>query len=207
MFEKKIAITILVAFLLLAGFLSSSPAVSGFFQYFDERLGSLGGAATNRDVVFSLSVDKYPEIDFVSADPVNFTIDGLTTASLRSGNLNTNKTLSVYDFKGTGSVIGNSLRLSGRISKVALPEIAVAVQETIDSNSTFAGLTADGLDIKEIKISSTTGTLTVRNATTTFSGDVYITAPRGRFVFDNSTFSITGMAARISIPSAGINVD
>ncbi len=207
MFELKIVITVIVAFLLLAGFLSSSPSVAGFFEYVNERIGSISGAATSRDVDFSISTDSYGDVSFSAIDPVNFTIVGFTTAALKSGNLVTNKSLSVYNFQGTGSIQGNTLILDGRISKLELPEIAVAVQETIDSNSTFTNLAASGLEINEIKILSTSGTLDVRNASTRFTGDVYITAPKGYFEFNNSRFYINGKAAKIGIPSAGINID
>jgi hypothetical protein len=48
-----------------------------------------------------------------------------------------------------------------------------------------------------------------RNASTEFLGDVYITAPLGYFELlgSNGVFYMKGKAARVSIPSAGINVD
>lgn len=204
MFEWKIVLTVIVTLGIIFAYLGSNPVVSGFFDSVGSKVSSLTGFSTQGNVEFSLAADKYGVIGFIAGNS-NFTIVGETSAALKTGNLRTNKTLAVYGFHGTGSVNGNILMLDGKIAKVELPEIAVAVQETIKSNSTFTSLSAAGLKLGDLKIINTTGTLVVRGATTHFSGDIDIVSPVGDFYFANSTLSASGKAAKISL-SNGINI-
>jgi hypothetical protein len=208
MFEMKIAITLLVTFLLLVGFLGSNPTVSSFFNAIGDKIGSFGFIAPARSVSFSASLDRYDPIEFNAKNPVNITISGSTQASLRTGNLVTDKNLSLLDFRGTGKIVNNTLVLDGRMGKVELPDITVAVQETIKSNSTFSYLSVNGLETGDIRIIGTSGVIHARNATTRFSGDVSIESPAGLFEFHgaNGVFYINGESAKISVPSAGISI-
>lgn len=207
MFGIKIILTVIITLALIAGFLGTNPAVSGFFDSVGGRLSSFLGDSTPRDIEFALVSDRYGDFSFSSANS-NFTISGYSEAALKTGNLRTNKTLGVYGFRGSGSVAGNTVVLDGRMSKVELPEITIAVQETIKSNSTFTSMSISSLGLKELKIENTSGTLTVRGASTQFSGGITISSPSGNFGFYNSSkFTLSGRASRISIPSAGILIE
>jgi hypothetical protein len=120
MFEPKIAITIVVAFILMIWFLSSNSTVTGFFGYMGDRLGSISPGAV-RDIDLSVATDKYGDIHFVARDPINFTVVGYTTATLKTGNLMTDKSLSIHGFTGRGSIINNTLLLDGpkRIDRIS----------------------------------------------------------------------------------------
>lgn len=206
MFDWKIILTIIIALGIVLTYLGSNPAVSGFFDSVRDRL-PFSADVTARNVEFTLTAGKYSDMEF-SVNNANFTITGYSEATLKTGNLRTNKTLGIYGFRGSGSIRGNTLTLDGRMSKVELPEITVAIQETIKSNSTFTSLSITNLGVKEIKIENTSGTLTVRGTTTQFSGDVVVVAPLGDFFFANNTiFKLSGKANKVSIPSAGISIE
>ncbi|KHO47773.1 MAG: hypothetical protein QT00_C0002G0435 [archaeon GW2011_AR5] len=204
MFEWKIIITVLVTLGLVLTYVGTNPTVSGFFDSVSGRFGSIMGES-QRNVEFSLDVDKYGDFDFSAKEPVDFLVTGYTEATLKTGNLKTNKTVGIYGFRGTGSVEGNVLALDGKMAKVELPEITVSVQETVKSASTFTELTAKNLAVKEIRLTGVTGTLTSRGSTTQFSGDLTIASPMGDFDFGNG-LRINGSATGISIPSAGISI-
>ena len=199
MFEWKIVLTVIVTLGIIFAYLGTNPTVSSFFDSVGNRVSSMTGFNPQGNVQFALTSDKYATINFNVAD-TNFTIVGDTSATLKTGNLRTNKTLVVSGFRGTGSVSGNVLKIDGKIAKVELPEIAVAVQETIDSNSTFTSLSAANLKLGELKIMNTTGTLIVRGTTTQFSGDIDIVAPVGDFGFytGNNIFTVSGKASNRS---------
>ena len=207
MFDWKIVVTIIIVLVLITGYVGTNPMVSGFFDAIGGKLSSLTGSPQS-GVEFTLKTDSYPAIDFSAKKPANFTVIGSTTATLKSGTFRTNVGMSVYDFTGSGSMRGNELILKGKIGKIELPEITVAVQETISSNSTFTSMSADYLTAKDITIKGTTGTLTARGATTQFSGDITITSPSGSFEFykNNAVFALSGSASKIAIPNAGINI-
>lgn len=202
MFELKVVLTIVITFIFLAAFLGTNETVQGFFGIVGDRF-SFGGTA--RNVAFTLSADNYTDLSFSAKSMVNITVDGDTTASLRTGNLQTNKTLSLYGFQGTGTIDQGALHLTGRIAKIELPEITVAVQESITSTSTFTSLSATNLELKELKIRGT-GYLTVQNTTTQFSGDVEFTEPAGTFTINKNgtVFGVSGRAVKITIPGSGI---
>ena len=197
-------ITLAVTLLLLAAFLGTNDAVSGFFDSIGSRLSLPSGS---RNIDFTLTADNFSDMSFNAKNPVNLTIDGATNATLKSGNLQTNSTLSVYGFRGTGSITGTTISLDGKISKVELPEIAVAVQETITSNSIFTGLSAVAIEMKTIKLHAT-GSITVRNSTIQYSGDVEITDPAGDLEINrnNHVFYMTGKASKITIPGSGVSI-
>jgi len=201
MFELKVVATVVITLLLLVAVLGSNETVSNFFGSVSERFSftSPGG------VSFSLDADNYSDMTFTGKKMVNVTVDGDTYASLNTGNLQTNKTLSVYGFRGTGSVHGTVLVLDGRISKVGLPEITVGVQETIKASSNFTGFSAVNLELTDLVVHGT-GLLTVGNTTTQFSGEIQITAPTGNFEINRNgrVFYVAGRASKITIPGSGI---
>ena len=204
MFEWKIIVTVIATLGIVLAYVGSNPAVSGFFDTVGERVDFLNDN-TPRNVEFSLVVDKYSDFDFSAKEPVDFMVTGYTEASLKTGNLKTNKTLGIYGFRGTGSIEGNVLKLDGKMAKVELPEITVSVQETVKSTSTFTGLTVKSLAVKEIKLQGVSGTLSSRGTTTQFKGDITVVSPMGDFDFGDA-FSITGNATVISIHGAGISI-
>lgn len=204
MFELKIIITILVTLGLVMAYVGSNPTVSGFFDSVGGRFSSLAGES-QRNVDFSLEIDRHPEFSFTSRDPADFLVTGYTEAELKTGNLKTNKTLGIYGFRGSGSVEGNKLVLDGKMAKVEMPEITVSVQETVKSTSTFTALSAKNLAVKEIKLQGVSGTLTSRGSTTSFNGSLDVISPMGEFEFGEK-FRISGKASSISIPSAGISI-
>lgn len=207
MFDWKIVVTIIIVMALAAGYVGTNPTVSGFFDAIGGKLSSLTGSSQS-GVEFTLKTGNYANIEFSAKNPTNITVAGSTTATLSTGTIKTNKSMSIYNFTGSGSIRGNELILNGKIGKIELPEITVAVQETISSNSTFTSMSADYLTAKDITIKGTTGTLAARGATTQFSGDITITSPSGSFEFykNNVVFALSGSASRISIPSAGISI-
>lgn len=201
MFGLKLMLTIIITLALVGVYLGSNPNVAGFFEKISDQMSF--SDSTSRNIEFSLVTDKYTDMEF-SVHASNFTIVGDTTASLKTGNLRAGN-VSIYGFRGEGSVKNNTLILDGRMTKIELPEITVAVHETIKSSSTFTSLSAADLGVKELKIQNTSGTLVVRGAATQFSGDIEIVSPFGDFVFGD-TFSLSGKASKISIPSAGISI-
>ncbi|MEK6887946.1 MAG: hypothetical protein AABX14_03315 [Candidatus Aenigmatarchaeota archaeon] len=207
MFDWKIVVTVIIVMALAAGYVGTNPMVSGFFDTIGGKLSSLTGSGSKGSIEFTFNADKYPNIEFSAKNPTNITVIGNTTATLKSGTFST-KSMSIYNFTGSGSIRGNELILNGKIGKIELPEITIAVQETISSNSTFTSMSADYLTAKDITIKGTTGTLTARGATTQFSGDITITSPSGSFEFykNNAVFTLSGSASKITIPSAGINI-
>ncbi|HLD38845.1 MAG TPA: hypothetical protein VJB05_00865 [archaeon] len=206
MFDWKIVVTVIIVMALAAGYVGTNPMVSGFFDGVSGKLSSLTGSSQS-GIEFTFNADKYPNIEFSAKNPTNITVIGATTATLKSGTFST-KSMSIYNFTGSGSIKGNELILNGKIGKIELPEITVAVQETISSNSTFTSMSADYLTAKDITVKGTTGTLTARGATTQFSGDITITSPSGRFEFykNSVVFTLSGSASKIAIPNAGINI-
>ncbi|MBI4174465.1 MAG: hypothetical protein HY517_02370, partial [Candidatus Aenigmarchaeota archaeon] len=170
-----------------------------------DRFSFFTGNSAARGIDFTLETDRFADIDFKAAEPVDFVVTGYTEASLKTGNLKTNKTVGIIGFRGTGGIAGSTLWLDGRMSKVELPEITVSVQETVKANATFASLSAKNLAVKELKIPATTGTLTVRGSSTQFSGDIAVVSPEGDFEFAGG-LKLAGKAASISIPSAGISI-
>jgi len=204
MFELKIVITVVVTLLLLATFLGTNDVVSGFFGSVSEKFSF----SESRDVQFTLTVDNYSDFSFTAKNMVNITVDGYTTATLKTGNLQTNKTLSVYGFRGTGDIAGGTLALNGKISKVELPEITVGVQETITSSSAFTSLSASNIELGSLTVRAR-GTLTVRNTTTQFSGDLVLAEPAGTFEINKNghIFYVSGRASKITIPSSGLVID
>lgn len=201
----KIIITVIITLGIILGFVGTNPTVVGFFDNVSDRFSFLSGDNSPRSIEFVLETDKYADLDFSAKETVDFAVTGYTEASLKTGNLKTNKTLRIYGFKGTGSVRGNSLSLDGKMAKVELPEITVSVQETVRSNSTFTSLSAKNLAVKEIKIEQAKGTLSVRGTTTQFSGDIAIISPKGDFELSGG-LKLSGKASGISIPSAGISI-
>ncbi|HLC76765.1 MAG TPA: hypothetical protein VJH04_01030 [archaeon] len=206
MFDLKIIITIIATLGLLLGYLGTNPVVSGFFGSVGERFSF--GDNTQRDIDFSLSSDKYVDVDFSDKGPLNITVNGYTTATLRTGNLVTNKTVGIYGFHGSGSTVGNRLTLEGKMSKVQLPEITVAVQETVKADSIFTSFEMENLDLGEYTLQNVSGTLVARGTTTQFTGDITIASPRGTFSVneDNTTLKITGKAGKITL-SNGFVID
>lgn len=205
MFGLKIIITIIITLAVILGFVGTNPVVTDFFGRATDRLSFFTGDNAARSIDFTLETDRFADIMFDSRDPVDFSVTGYTEASLKTGNLKTNKTVGIVGFRGTGGISGNTLWLDGKMSKVELPEITVSVQETVKANATFSSLTAKNLAVKEMEILATAGTLTVRGTSTQFSGDITIVSPKGDFVFGNG-LKLTGKAASISIPSAGISI-
>jgi hypothetical protein len=203
MFELKIVITLLVTLFLVAGFLGTNESVGGFFDGIAEKL-SFSPAGS---IEFSLFADNYSDFSFSSKGSINISVDGGTNAALRTGNLRTAKALTVSGFRGSGSVAGRTLSLDGKIAKIELPEITVAVQENMKAESNFTAFTATGIELKTLTIHGT-GSLTVKNTTTQFSGDIDITSPSGIFEINRNgrVFYISGKAAKITIPSAGLSI-
>ncbi len=203
MFELKIIITILVTLFLVAGFLGANESVGGFFDGIAEKLSF----SPSGNIDFSLVADNYSDFSFSSKGNINISVDGETTAALRTGNLQTNKTLVLAGFRGTGSVAATFLNLDGKIAKIELPEITVAVQENLKANSNFKSFSATGLELKTLVIHGT-GSLTVKNTTTQFFGDIELTSPSGVFEINRNgrVFYISGKASKITIPSAGISI-
>ena len=208
MFDLKIILTVIVTLAVILLYVGSNPALSSFFDSVNEKFSIVSGDNAQRDIGFSLASDKYQDIDFSNNGPLNFTISGYTTATLNTGNLVTNKTLGIYGFRGSGSTVGNRLVLEGKMSKVQLPEITVAVQETVKSDSIFTSFSVVNLDMKEYKLYNITGTLTARGTTTQFKGDITITSPRATFdVYNgNATLMISGAASKI-VMSNGFVID
>lgn len=206
MFDIKIILAVLITLGVLLVYVGTNPALSGFFDSLNEKFSF--GESAQRDIDFSLSANKYHDIDFSNKGPLNFTISGYTTATLKTGNLVTNKTLGVYGFHGSGSTVGNRLTLQGKMSKVQLPEITVAVQETVDLTSIFNGFSVENLDLNEYKLDNVSGTLTARGTTTQFTGDITITSPRATFkvLMDNATLQMYGTAGKIVL-SNGFTID
>ena len=201
MFELKIVLTVVVTLLLLVAVLGSNETVSNFFGSISDRF-----SFTNpRGMSFELTADNYSNMDFTGKNMVNISVDGDTSATLNTGNLRTNKTLSVYGFRGTGSVHGTSLALDGKISKVELPEITVGVQETVSASSNFTGFSAVNLELASLGVNGN-GVLTVKNTSTQFSGSIIIEAPSGMFEINRNgrVFHVVGRASKITIPSSGI---
>lgn len=209
MFDWKLVVTIIIVMALVMVYLGSNPAVSGFFGTIKEKFSSLTSFGSKQSSIeFTLEADRYENMDFSAKTPTNITVVGSTTATLSTGTVKTNNTMTVYNFTGSGTIRGNELILNGKIGKIELPEITVAIQETISSNSTFTSMSADHLSTKDITIKGTSGTLTARGATTQFSGDIAISSPSGSFEFNrNVVFAVSGIASKISIPGAGINIE
>ena len=208
MLDWKIIVTIIVTLGLVMGYVGTNPAVSGFFDVVGDKFSAFTGDSTPRNIEFGLGADKYSDLEFTAKVPIDFVVTGYTEASLKTGNLKTNKTVGIYGFKGTGSIKSNTLTLDGKMTKVELPEITVSVQETVKSTSTFTSLSAKNLSVKELKIEKTSGSLSVRGTSTQFSGDIDISSPIGDFDFfsGKSVLSVSGKASTISIPSAGISI-
>ncbi len=207
MFDWKIISSIIAALVVFVSYLGTSPAVSGFFDTIGERFSSLAGDTTTRDIEFTLVADKYSDIRFSAKLPVNVTLNGYGEAVLKTGTLKMNKTLGIYEFRGSGSVIDNTLTLDGKMSKLELPEIT-ASQDTIKLNSAFSSLSITNLAVKELKIVNTSGMLTVRGTSTQFTGNITIASPLGNFDFfvNNQTFALAGKAGKIQL-SSGIVVE
>ncbi len=206
MFDLKIILTVLITLGVLLAYVGTNPTLSGFFDSVNEKFSF--GDSTQRDIDFSLTADKYRDIDFSNKGPLNVTVSGYTTATLKTGNLVTNKTLGVYGFSGSGSTMGNRLTLDGKMSKIQLPEITVAVQETVELTSIFTSFSVENLNIDEYKLENVSGTLTARGTTTQFSGDITIISPRATFsvYMGNATLQVSGMAGKIVL-SSGFTID
>ena len=206
MFDMKIILTVIITLGVILAYVGCNQALSSFFDSVNDKFSF--GDSTQRDIDFSLTADKYQDLDFSNKGPLNITIAGYTTAALNTGNLVTNKTLGIYGFRGSGSTIGNRLTLDGKMSKIQLPEITVAVQETVALSSIFSSFSVENLDTDEYKLENVSGTLTARGATTQFSGDITITSPRATFDvnMDNTVLKISGAAGKI-IMSNGFVID
>ena len=195
----KIVLTVVVTLLLLVALLGSNETVSSFFSSVGERFSF----SSPRGVSFDLTADNYSNMEFTGKN-VNVTVDGNTQAAMNTGKLQTNKTLSVYGFRGTGSVHGTVLTLDGKIAKVSLPEITVGVQEIIKATSNFTGFSAVNLELESLVVHGT-GALTVGITTTQFSGEIQISSPSGTFEINRgSTLHVAGRASKIVIPGSGI---
>ncbi len=204
MLDWKIVVTVLATLGIILGYVGTNPVVSGFFDTVGEKFSFFSADNAPRNVEFTLTADKYSDFEFTAKTPVDFVVTGYTEASLKTGNLKTNKTLGIYGFRGTGAVRGNVLTLDGKMAKVELPEITVSVQETVVSTSTFTAMSAKNLSLKQLSIQNTSGTLLVRGTSTDFTGDIDIGSPSGDFALEE-TFTLSGKAAGISL-SNGISI-
>jgi len=208
MFNVKLIITIIAVLAILAGFLGTSPTLSNFFSAVQERFfeATKLEAPIARNVEFTINVDHYPDVTFDSVRLINITINGTMTASLPEGRLNITQAIKLFNYKGSGTVSDN-LRLEGSFEWLELPDITAAFgKQQIKLESNFTSVEFKGLALKDLKVQNATGTLAVEGSITRFTGDIEMKEPLGVFIFVNKTLSITGVAQKIIIPSAGINI-
>src|SRR3989338_4779815 len=208
MFNIKLILTVIVVLAVLAGFLGTSPTLSNFFSAVQERFfdATKLEAPVARNVGFTINVDRYPDVTFDSVRLINITINGTTTASLLEGRLNTTHAVTLFNYKGSGT-ISDKLHLDGSFEWLELPDIiATFGKQQIKLESDFTSVEFKGLALKDLKVQNATGTLAVEGSITQFTGDIEMKEPLGVFIFADKALSITGAAQKIIIPSAGINI-
>ncbi|MCX6815463.1 MAG: hypothetical protein NT120_01245 [Candidatus Aenigmarchaeota archaeon] len=208
MIDSKLVFIVIIILIVMAIFLGSNQNVSQFFSAVTDRLSAVARieAPVARNLNFTLTTDKNPEINFDSIRNITLEIQGDTEATLVEGNLNTSRLVKIINYRGYGT-LANDLNLDGYFEKLQMPEITATFgKENIKLHSVFTSIRIENLAVKDLKIANTTGYLAIRGAVTQFTGDIEIKDVLGTFDLDNNTFSLTGFAQKISIPNIGINI-
>ncbi|MBI3190959.1 hypothetical protein HYZ41_04630 [archaeon] len=202
---KLIAIPVVVL-VLLAGFLTTNPAVSGFFEQMKDKFFSFTKIEppVNRNIDFTVDLNKYNTVTFDRSSPMNITVIGEASVVLQNGNVNTKNGITLVDYKGFGSV-SNKLLLNGTYERLESMELKLG-KGKIWLESNFSNTEITNLRVKIINISDVSGVLTLKNSSTQFSGSIEIFEPLGTFTFDNSRMTVKGTTQKITIPSVGINI-
>lgn len=200
----KIIITAIIILVVLLSYLSTNPAVSGFFVSIKDKASSL--ITPNQklgDTNFVLTIDTEPDIGF-SSDKARVTVRGRSTGSLDSNSLNTDRTLTITDFTGNWDISGNTLTLEGRHGGASLPDVSfdagtVSIQSFYDS-AKLENVLLNSLDLDG------KGTLTIKGTETRFEGIISLNSVIGVLIVEDAV-KIEGTASKISIPSAGIMIE
>jgi len=208
MFIKVIA-TIIILLVLVLGFVSTNPTVSGFFENVYDRFSGIAIFdidTTQRDVQFSLDVNGYHDIVVKTRRNVNMTIiPENISLSLKDGTLKPDRDSVVYGFRGQMTIEKNTLVLDGKYDKFEYVDGSTSFSGgNIKTDGTFTQLIIDDFALNDLNLKNATGEITVNDARTSFSNtDLTVNSPLGTFIFSDG-LKIDGSASKISIPSMNL---
>jgi len=203
-FTKMLVIPIAVL-IAVAGFLTTDPTISSFFEGIKEKFYSIAQKEppVARNIDFSLSINNYPEIEFDRAVAMNISTKGHVNATLQNGNILASS-MEILDYRGTGFVSG-MLVLNGTFGTLKTESI-IMTSDRLYSESNFSEVRIENLRINNINLTGT-GYLNLTNSSISFSGQIEIKEPRGVFTFSKDPLQmvIEGHAQKITMQ--GIEID
>lgn len=209
MFGLKIIVTIIITLIIVLGFLALNPTVAGFFENIFDRFSGIAVFefdTTQRNVLFSLDVNKFDNITVKTRRLINITTapDNLSIL-LKDGSIVPDKTFIVYGFRGHLSIKGNEINLDGKYDKFEYLDKSTSFDGgDIKAEGTYINLTIKDFALNELKLNNVTGKIVANEVKTIFSEvDIDIKSPLGKFVF-NGGLKIDGSASKISIPNRNL---
>ena len=112
---------------------------------------------TKGNIEFYLSWDNYKGVGIDNKRTVNMTINAKNfTAGIGGGNLNlTEKNINIVNFKGTGNITGNEVKLDGKYSKIEIEGLGEFYNGTIKASSEFNEIVIDNLAFQKMTLEGT----------------------------------------------------
>ena len=201
----RIFVAIIIALAIIAVILSSNPQVSEFFSNIFGKF-SFEQEEEKRNIKFTLLLDSYEKISYISSRPVNISMSAKqfeTTIGEAFVNV-TEKDVSVTNYKGKIEINGSNVDLEGSFEGLLIPGIASFSGGNIGVLTEFNNLQLENFGPKKLSI-NTTGTLVIGSSESRFNGTINIDSAIGNFTFGDK-LNMIGKAKKISIPSAGISI-
>jgi hypothetical protein len=208
MFNWKIALTAAIVLGVLAFFVGTSPAVSGFFAVAGEKLGELGYRigidwGEKGEANFTLYLDDFGKVGFDAIDS-DLYVKGDIEAAIDRGKLYFTD-LSVSSFTGDGTISKEKLEIAGTASQVSSGKSQLSISH-ISISSIPAEFFLPRARISIIYLGNTSGSIALSGSTAQFSGELGIDKFSGTLDLVGGRLILDGSAKAVTIPSAGIRI-
>jgi len=201
-FDWKIIATLIVVFIALAVIIGTSTPVGNFFASIKEKfnIGPIVNTNSKGSIEFYLTWDNYSDVVIDNKQTLNITVNSENfVASIGIGNLNlTEKTVSIVNFKGTGNITGNEVKLDGKYSKIIIEGFGEFYNGTIKASGLFNEMSVENPVFAKLAIEGS-GTISYKgNELSVNNQTAELTSVSGAFVFGNG-LRINGTASSIKV--------
>ena len=201
-FDWKIIATLIVVFIALAVIIGTSTPVGNFFASIKEKfnIGPIVNTNSKGSIEFYLTWDNYSDVVIDNKQTLNITVNSENfVASIGIGNLNlTEKTVSIVNFKGTGNITGNEVKLDGKYSKIIIEGFGEFYNGTIKASGLFNEMSVENPTFAKLVIEGSGAISYKGNELSINNQTAELTSVSGAFVFGNG-LGINGTASSIKV--------
>lgn len=197
----KLIGTVVIVLVVVAFLLPYLPFMSVFSKFgaSNTQPASFFDNVNAGNIEFIFTADKYNGFQFASVGK-NVTAFGDTNGYAQNIEISTDGVVNVEDYSGIVAVT-DKIILNGSVTRVIVPGVKFKTDKIYLETT---GMETGNILLKRMKIDDVSGSITVKGSETKFAGTIVISDFSSDFSIVNNTLSISGKAAAIEIPSAGL---